>query len=123
MAGVSSFAHSLSIWLGMLSGQTALLMLMFRKSLSTPSSVTVIVSTEFSQLEGRFWAVSSETGVKTDTNCFKRISAFPLHSTTSEPLLSKSEDTPILSHFFDFMKVQKGFVLLFSRPSKIWVLT
>ena len=123
MAGVNSLAHSLRTWFGILSGPTALLVFMFRSSFSTPSSVTVIVSTELSHLGGRFWVVSSVTGVKTDTNCFKRISAFPLLSTTSEPLLSKSGDTPMLSRFFDLMKVQKGFVLLFSRPSKIWVLT
>ena len=42
MAGASSFAHSLSIWLGMLSGPVAFSVLMFSKSFWTPSGLMMM---------------------------------------------------------------------------------
>ena len=116
--GASCLAHSFNILFGMLSGPEALEGFIFLSNFSIPSDRISRSGIDLLMCFVVFGSVLFSSLVNTDLNWFISMSAFPLLSFTSYPLLF-SGDTPMLSCFQDLTYFQNGFELLFCSSSNI----
>ena len=117
--GAIVFAQVFKMMLGMLSGPTALLMLMLLSNFSMP---LVVIFTGLSGVLALLFVdgLSLLCFVKTDLNCSTRISALSLLLLNSCPFFF-SGCTPILSCLLDLTNRQKGLVFFYSsRVSWRW---
>ena len=119
--GASCFEHSLRILFGIPSGPDAFDELSCFSNLSTPSGLIIIAGIVSLACFVVLGSVVLCSLVNTDLNWRISISALPLLSFTSCPLVYRGA-TPMLSCFLDLIYFQNGFGLLFCNPSVIVLL-
>ena len=113
--GAIWMAHSLRIRLGIPSGPDAFDRFMSWSSLSTPFSLMVSFNMDSSMCLVVCGMAVDLSMVKRDLNCWVNISAFPLLSLTSFPLLF-NEETPMVFVFPGFYVFPERFGVVEFQP-------